>query len=120
MVLLALLQGQQCSLSVASNGDVIAAALTEAALSAGAATAAAAAALAAAEAESRAAAGAAAAAAAFELKGSGWQAVVQQQGTKSIRVLQEDDFNPEVSLGPFACVCVYEGVMARAVVLAMG
>lgn len=86
LLLLLLLQSQQCSLSVASNGDVIASVPTAAAVAASSATSSAAAA----KAESR------AAAAAFELKGSGWQAVVQQQGTKSIRVLQEDEFNAEV------------------------
>ena len=93
-------QGQQCSLSVASNGDVIAAAPTEtlapAGIKAPAATAAVAAA-AAADAKPQ-----AAAAAAFELKGSGWQTLVQQQGTQSIRVLQEDQFNPEVRACPAA------------------
>jgi hypothetical protein len=58
-------------------------------------------------------------AAAFELKGSGWQTLVEQQGTQSIRVLQEDQFNPEVSMGFFLglpliewlqvpCTCVYD------------
>jgi hypothetical protein len=78
---------------VASNGDVIAAVL---AVTAAGSTAAAAAPRTAATAQSKAAAGAAAAAAAFELKGSGWQTLVKQQGVSSIRVLQEHDFNPEV------------------------
>jgi hypothetical protein len=84
------LQGRQCTLSVASNGDVIAA------VSAGSTTAAAATTRSPPTAQSKAAAGAAAAAAAFELKGSGWQTLVKQQGVGSIRVLQEHEFNPEV------------------------
>lgn len=85
---MSVLQGQQCSLSVASNGDVIAAAPTEAAIAASTTASSTAS-----KAESKAAA---TAAAAFELKGSEWQAVVQEQGTRSIRVLQEAEFNPEV------------------------
>lgn len=55
----------------------------------------------------------AAAAAAFELKGSGWQTLVEQQGTHSIRVLQEDQFNPEVSTRFFVCFSLIGWLQAK-------
>lgn len=79
---------------MASNGDVIAAEAAAAAISSSTTSSAAAGAGAS---ISRAAAGAAAAAV-VELKGSGWQALVAEQGVRSIRVLQEDEFNPEVGV----------------------
>jgi len=89
-------QGHKCTLSVASNGDVIAAQATASAVSSST-TPSAAAGAGAGHSASKAAAGGPAAAV-VELKGSGWQALVAEQGTKSIRVLQEEEFNPEVSV----------------------
>ena len=86
------LQDQQCSLSVASNGDVIAAVADRAAGASSTATPA----VAVPTSIKPFGPSSASASAAFELKGSGWQALVEKQGTASIRVLQEDDFQPEV------------------------